>query len=193
MNYIPPTAEVIESKKKGDVIVTVLRFDQVPPSPIAPGFLSTQDEKHQTALILHALVHRAGDRVSFETYDSAAVPLEPGHSYGYTSWWAPWQLDLVQNHSHPWALKQFQAQDAIAYTTEQGTLLGRSKSTDTTSDGSVVPGGWTHEHCSLCWQTISDQQVDQHTGYTDGKDWLCETCYDLYITSGFGQKLGDKV
>jgi hypothetical protein len=41
---------------------------------------------------------------------------------------------------------------------------------------------WDHEHCELCWATISEYLVHQQEGYTDGKEWLCIECHDKYIT-----------
>ena len=38
-----------------------------------------------------------------------------------------------------------------------------------------------HEHCELCFETISDKEGYQHEGYTDGKEWLCIDCYNKYI------------
>jgi len=45
----------------------------------------------------------------------------------------------------------------------------------------VVSGGWEHEHCELCWATISPHDGHQPTGYTDGKEWLCISCFGKYI------------
>ena len=45
----------------------------------------------------------------------------------------------------------------------------------------MVRGGWDHEHCALCWVTISVNPEDQHEGYTDGKDWICVACFQQYV------------
>jgi len=138
------------------------------------------------------MVHRLGDHITFETYDSQAIPLEAGSTYNYISRWSPDQLKLAQDQSRTWVLKEFEAQDAVAYSTEGGKIIGRRKESSVTDGGTVVPGGWDHEHCALCWESISLHKEHQHIGYTDGNDWLCETCYKTYIVTSFGQKLGDK-
>jgi hypothetical protein len=45
----------------------------------------------------------------------------------------------------------------------------------------IVKGGWDHAHCELCWESISSAGENQHEGYTDGKVWLCTSCFDKYI------------
>jgi hypothetical protein len=74
---------------------------------------------------------------------------------------------------------------------DRGTIVRKKlEGEEIPPGGFVVPGGWDHEHCRLCWERISDIEAGKNFGYTDGKDWLCESCYEKYIVSGLGQKLG---
>ncbi len=52
----------------------------------------------------------------------------------------------------------------------------------------LVEDGWNHDHCELCFKTVSDFSrkddkdpvVDE--GYTnENDDWLCKECYARYI------------
>ena len=44
----------------------------------------------------------------------------------------------------------------------------------------VIPGGWKHEHCNICWETIAESA--ERFGYCDQYErWVCESCYENYI------------
>jgi hypothetical protein len=75
---------------------------------------------------------------------------------------------------------------------QDGSTIGRKLvENEKHGDGFVVSGGWNHAHCKLCWETISTHEGYKHFGYTDGSDWVCQDCYEKYIQSCFGKKLGE--
>jgi len=47
----------------------------------------------------------------------------------------------------------------------------------------LVADGWTHDHCEVCYEVISDIETDSDKdGYTtDNSEWLCKDCYKLFI------------
>jgi len=47
----------------------------------------------------------------------------------------------------------------------------------------LVEDGWTHDHCEICWWTLSDSdEPEQGEGYTtDGHSWICEECFFQFI------------
>jgi len=47
---------------------------------------------------------------------------------------------------------------------------------------------WEHEHCTLCWRTISeDPSIGEEFGYVNKHDqWLCETCYKDFFEKDSG-------
>jgi len=46
----------------------------------------------------------------------------------------------------------------------------------------LVRGGWSHDHCEICWWTLSEGGDDEHSvGYTDGRRWICTECYQQFI------------
>jgi hypothetical protein len=47
----------------------------------------------------------------------------------------------------------------------------------------LVPNGWTHDHCEICFQTISDiKDYDDTEGFTnDNNEWLRKSCFELFI------------
>jgi hypothetical protein len=50
-------------------------------------------------------------------------------------------------------------------------------------DYDLVPGGWNHDHCDICWWTLSASEKEEcGTGYTDGLgNWLCTECFQQFI------------
>ncbi len=42
----------------------------------------------------------------------------------------------------------------------------------------LVEDGWTHDHCEICNEEITDEDK----GYqAEDNDWVCESCYELLI------------
>lgn len=46
----------------------------------------------------------------------------------------------------------------------------------------LVKGGWKKDHREIClWELFESQEDASHgTGYTNGRDWLCNGCYDKF-------------
>jgi hypothetical protein len=49
------------------------------------------------------------------------------------------------------------------------------------ASANVVPDGWDHEHCELCWAKISRLPADSAEGYSDGDRWMCVECFNRYV------------
>ena len=46
----------------------------------------------------------------------------------------------------------------------------------------LVRGGWSHDHCEICWWTLSEGGDEAHSvGYTSGQRWVCSECYRRFI------------
>jgi hypothetical protein len=46
--------------------------------------------------------------------------------------------------------------------------------------GELIPGGWDHEHCSICWETIGGG--GQVAGFVSGEDdWVCGECHRHFV------------
>ena len=97
-------------------------------------------------------------------------------------WWTPPQAELVEDRSRHWRLQTFQVSDALAFRRDGETITRQKKPEESVPrDAKVVPGGWDHAHCALCWRKISLHPSDQSSGYTDGVEWLCTDCYEKYL------------
>ena len=96
--------------------------------------------------------------------------------------WTPLQLALVEDRSRQWISKNFEPSDSVAIPQGGQTVMHQHKAGEQPAPGAeIVTGGWDHEHCALCWETISQLPGDQPCGYTDGKEWLCSACHSSYI------------
>jgi hypothetical protein len=87
--------------------------------------------------------------------------LQEGASYPYLdSYWGD-RAELVLDEGRTWQEAEFQPYDAIS------------------TRGEVLPGGWDHEHCSICWETIGCG--GQAAGFVSGDDWVCGECYRRFV------------
>ena len=90
-----------------------------------------------------------------------------GTEYEYLDGYWGQKAGLIFDSTLTWQRKEVVSRDAIFHVTD-GTV-------------SEIPGGWDHEHCSICWETIS-QFTEQKTGYVNQKNqWVCTACFESYV------------
>ena len=66
---------------------------------------------------------------------------------------------------------RIQPSNSVAISTEGYTIARKNEAVDgEAAEETIIPGGWDHEHCALCWQTISCEAEDDQLGYMNGKD-----------------------
>lgn len=192
MTYQVPRVLLQSYASQDDVITTILRFQDMPLRPLAPSWLAEPTNPRNSLIELHRAVAREGLSVTFFTFESRPIEIKAGHVYNFTATWSPSQLEIAQSSQDRWRRERFRTSDMLALQNADGSTIGRKLGQgDVPKEGIVVPKGWEHEHCSLCWKTISESTSFKHAGYTDGRDWICNECYGKYIVSGFGKKLGD--
>lgn len=187
-------AEILRSfRTDDDILRTVLTLNRLQQSPIAPASLCTRDGKLSSILDLHCLVQQVQNILTFETYGRSFLPLIMGSTYVFVPWWGRDQLEIARDSSGHWHKELFVPKDMVLFHTEAGQAGRQVPEGEIMTEGASVSGGWDHEHCRLCWRTISPCEGDLNEGYTDSNEWLCESCYTKYIVSGFGSKLGERV
>jgi hypothetical protein len=194
MTYEPPTATVVASERKDDIVITVLKFGEAPPPSAAPAslWLNWGNDEPNEIIELHRTTKRRHKKLTFETYDSKAEPLTAGSTYTFVSWWGDSQLETAQSDPTKWERQNFEPKDSVQLHISDGLVMARKlEPNEASPKAEVVQGGWNHEHCFLCWERISQYENELQVGYTDGKDWLCEACYERFVASGFGKKLGE--
>jgi hypothetical protein len=97
-------------------------------------------------------------------------------------WWTPDQIELVEDVSRYWIKVRFVTVPGVWIPMERGRALRKLVSGEAIPEGATLDANaWDHEHCSLCWQKISENSGDLQEGYRSEDDWLCEECFKKYI------------
>ncbi len=49
----------------------------------------------------------------------------------------------------------------------------------------LVEDGWTHDDCQICFISIGkhENQCTQTEGYFNGYEWLCNSCFENFMTT----------
>jgi hypothetical protein len=104
-------------------------------------------------------------------------------------WWTPEQLRLVEDTARSWVRTTFSPSDMLLIRRQPGERsMGRRvrPGERPDPDSEIIEGGWDHEHCELCWAEIAASGEHQREGYTDGKTWICVSCFNAYIAPRLG-------
>jgi hypothetical protein len=105
---------------------------------------------------------------------SAGIPI-------YDGYWSD-RVRLVIDDRLIWARHRFTAPDAFVEPAPQGGTMWRVATPEDVArtDGKIVPGGWDHEHCDICWAKIGAGGDPE--GYSTPDDhWVCVRCYEQHI------------
>ena len=106
-------------------------------------------------------------------------------------YWGLNEVNTILDREHQWSRVTFEALDAFerphfqlasgAQRVAQTGRAWRKASGDPAGDEHVLKGGWDHEHCMLCFQTIRPGDV----AFTDPDDyWLCRDCHSKFGSTG---------
>jgi formylmethanofuran dehydrogenase subunit E len=108
--------------------------------------------------------------------------LRKGQEYDYLDGYWGQRAELVLDRARKWTRAEFKPRDAVAFELE-GQSISAERGTPLFEGAEAahrVPGGWTHAHCNICWETIGPS--GRKTGYRDQNDeWVCESCYESYV------------
>jgi hypothetical protein len=93
------------------------------------------------------------------------------------SWWAPWQLNLVEDRSRTWQRTRFEPSGSVEFVVDGKRVTRKAQPGETPTRVDE----WDHEHCVLCYAKISLQPPDDPVGFRNGDDWMCSECYSKFI------------
>ena len=100
----------------------------------------------------------------------------------YEDWWTEDQQAIVDDLSKVWLKKQFVPSSGYWIQKDKYKVLVKLKENgEVPKEAILEPRAWDHEHCELCFETISDLGTHQHEGFTDNSMWLCTSCFEKYI------------
>ena len=191
MKYEPPKAILADYVKEGDITRITLFFEKVPSPPLVPATFGYPDQP-EGFIELYKVESREGNSVTFISDDPLPPTMRKNAAYPFQTWWIPGQLDAARSDPGEWQQKEFVSSDMLAFRNQDGSTWSRKLiDGEDTGNGFIVPGDWGHEHCVICWKTISEAPQNEHIGYVNKSDWLCQECYEKYISSGFGKTIRD--
>jgi len=95
------------------------------------------------------------------------------------SYWGA-RAALVLDRQRRWSQRTFEPVDAISYKHSTHTLITKVTNKNRPEGGMVVKGGWAHEHCEICWETIS-QHTDPVGRFSEPEHWICRKCYESFV------------
>ena len=113
--------------------------------------------------------------------DPTPVPVRPRQSWTVeihgVRWDGPQVAQLVNHYrQHPWhwEKKLWSPRDIVTHR-GHGTI-SFDLSLASSPEFELVKYGWKRDYCLICRWELSDT----HTGYTNGRDWLCLECYEKF-------------
>ncbi len=81
-----------------------------------------------------------------------------------------------------WDRRHWFARPALMDLSSGGSSLYVGQDYDLTSF-KVQLDVWNHDHCEVCWQTLSDEGSTNalSEGYFDGSSWICLSCHQFFV------------
>jgi hypothetical protein len=58
--------------------------------------------------------------------------------------------------------------------------MGKATNENLPEGGTLIKSGWDHEHCDICWETISPH-TDQAAMFSEPDHWICRKCYETFV------------
>ena len=119
---------------------------------------------------------------TFVNWDEASKMVKKGAEFYWIDGY--WNIDLIWrilDEDKPWIKEKFKVQNAQVFI--QNGVRGWCKVGHKIPDGAVlgeiIPGGWDHEHCSICRTKIG--KSGQEDCYRDeDRYYLCVSCFEQY-------------
>jgi hypothetical protein len=107
--------------------------------------------------------------------------LKPGARYPFLDGYWGQRAELVLKEGRHWERLRFEPSDMVCFPMKEDGLMGARLSKDAPAVGEVVPGGWDHEHCDICWETIG-LGGEPEAFFSQPDKWVCEECYTNFVT-----------
>ena len=84
--------------------------------------------------------------------------------------------------THTWRREHWQRRPALVHRFGGTVALYHGQTFDPAKID-LVPHGWSHDHCAICWWTLHDSGSDEERiGYSDEcGNWVCAECYQQFL------------
>lgn len=94
------------------------------------------------------------------------IPIEPGTDYKFLDGYWGERAEIVFG-TFDWQFKEIVSRDASFHSND-----GITKE---------ISGGWDHEHCSICWESMGPDLSQTHGYVNQLNDIVCQSCYQSFI------------
>jgi hypothetical protein len=109
--------------------------------------------------------------------DSAALgAFEPGARWDVLDGYWGERAEIVLDASRRWHETTFAPSDAVEF---RGGGTRWQMSAADVAGGGVVEGGWDHEHCAICWETIDADRPEAY--FSEPNKWVCKECFEAFV------------
>ena len=119
-------------------------------------------------------VDRTANLCSFIPVETADIShFEVGRSYPYLDCYWGERAELVLDRQRSWQRTHCKPSDARRFKREDAIWMTPASSAGA-EEGEIVKGGWDHEHCAICWETLGSG--GQAEGFlSPPHTWVCGT------------------
>ncbi|HJT70073.1 MAG TPA: Clp protease N-terminal domain-containing protein [Terriglobales bacterium] len=94
-------------------------------------------------------------------------------------------VNQLREHAWLWEERAWQPRDVVYERNGKRFSFDLSLAQDE-SHYVLVKGGWKKDRCAICWWELFESDDAAHgTGFTNGRDWLCQECHRLFIIGDF--------
>jgi hypothetical protein len=106
--------------------------------------------------------------------------LQVGERYRrFDGYWGE-RAALVLDRNRRWTQRTFAPVDAVAYKRPRDTLFGKATNQNLPEGGTLINGGWDHEHCEICSAKISPH-THPVAMFSEPDHWICRECYEKFV------------
>ncbi|WP_159076361.1 hypothetical protein [Flagellimonas amoyensis] len=90
---------------------------------------------------------------------------------------------LIELRQYAWEFRKYSCPDALIAINGGSTWLYTGQKYDE-SKVTLIKGGWAHDHCEICYATISEGEATSEyevEGYHSEFEWICKNCFTDFI------------
>jgi hypothetical protein len=87
-----------------------------------------------------------------------------------------------REYSWHWQKRDLAVRDIVVHRKSGAISFDLSLASEDAANFELIKGGWKKkDRCAVCqWPLFASDDAEHGTGYTNGRDWLCNECYDKF-------------
>jgi hypothetical protein len=87
-----------------------------------------------------------------------------------------------REYSWHWQKRDLSVRDIVIHRKSGAISFDLSLAVEDAANFELIKGGWKNQdRCAVCqWPLFASDDPEHGTGYTDGRDWLCNECYEKF-------------